>query len=239
MREKPAEREQRDLFLPARRNLQLVGLIAISALAGPLIVSTVQKGMSMQSPALAARIENSDSFAEALAVIDFWRDAGSTLWFTKDAGFDRRFRERFSTLHEQAARGELEAWVNNPFGSLALVILLDQYPRNAYRGTARMYATDEHARKIAAAALARRHDKVFEEPLRLFFRLPFAHSENPADQDRSVRMAEPLGGPNLERARHHRDIVRRFGRFPHRNPILGRGMTREEQEYLDGGGYKG
>lgn len=176
---------------------------------------------------------------DARAVVDFWRAAGPGLWFAKDTEFDRRFRERFLWLYLAAARGELVDWPNTPEGAMALVILLDQFPRNSFRNTPRMYATDAMARKIADAALKTGHDQAVEPALRLFFYLPFGHSENLADQERSVALNEALGEPNLSHAKRHHDIVRRFGRFPHRNPILGRTMTEEEQRYLDEGGYAG
>jgi uncharacterized protein (DUF924 family) len=122
---------------------------------------------------------------------------------------------------------------------MALVILLDQFPRNAFRGTSRMYATDERARHIAHLAIAAGHDNVFEPVLRVFLYLPFGHSETLADQDGAVALCEPLGEPTISHARHHRDIIYRFGRFPHHNAILGRPMTEEEQRYLENGGYKG
>ena len=102
-----------------------------------------------------------------------------------------------------------------------------------------MYATDAKARTTAAAAIDAGHDQVVPKDLRLFIYLPFGHSEKPADQERSVALAQPLGEPDLSHAKRHRDIIRRFGRFPHRNPILGRAMTAEEQRYLDEGGYAG
>ncbi len=176
---------------------------------------------------------------DARAVVDFWRAAGPGLWFAKDTEFDRRFRERFLWLYLAATRGELADWSKTPEGAMALVILLDQFPRNAFRNTPRMYATDAMARKIADAALKAGHDQAVEPALRLFFYLPFGHSENLADQERSVALSEALGEPNLSHAKRHRDIIRRFGRFPHRNPILGRAMTPEEQRYLDEGGYAG
>jgi uncharacterized protein (DUF924 family) len=176
---------------------------------------------------------------EARAVLDFWRDAGPTLWFAKDAAFDRRFRDRFLSLHEAAAIGALENWAATPDGTLALLILLDQFPRNAFRGTPRMYATDALARRIAAGAVAAGHDRAVAAELRVFVSLPFAHSEELGDQDRSVELCRALGAENLAHAEHHRTIVRRFGRFPHRNPILGRVMTVEEQRFLDEGGYAG
>jgi uncharacterized protein (DUF924 family) len=177
--------------------------------------------------------------AKAYSVVEFWREAGPSMWFAKDAEFDRRFRERLETTHEAAARGELDGWLSTPFGALALILLLDQFPRNAFRGTQRMYATDERARAAAAAAIDAGHDQTVPKDLRLFMYLPFGHSEALADQDRSVALAEKLGEPDLSHARRHRDIIRRFGRFPHRNPIFDRAMTPAEQRYLDEGGYAG
>lgn len=177
--------------------------------------------------------------ADARSVVDFWRDAGPGLWFAKDPDFDRRFRERFLRLYLAAARGERADWSKTPEGAMALVLLLDQFPRNAFRGTPRMYATDAMVRQIADAALTAGHDQAVEAKLRLFFYLPFGHSETLADQDRSVALNEALGEPSVSHARHHRDIIQRFGRFPHRNPILGRTMTQEEQRYLDEGGFAG
>jgi len=176
---------------------------------------------------------------DAAEIIDFWWLAGRTAWFAKDAEFDRVFRERFLPLHEAAARGDCDDWAATPYGTLALLVLLDQFPRNAFRGTPRMYATDEKARAIAAAAVDAGFQYEVHPSWRLFFMLPFAHSERLTDQYRSVAMAGESGGRELERAEHHRDIVRRFGRFPHRNPILGRAVRPEEQRFLDEGGFAG
>jgi uncharacterized protein (DUF924 family) len=177
--------------------------------------------------------------ATAFSVVEFWREAGPSLWFAKDKAFDRCFRERLLSTHEAAARGELDGWLATATGALALILLLDQFPRNAFRGTPRMYATDAAARATAAAAIDAGYDRAVPNDLRLFMYLPFGHSENPVDQERSVAWAQALGEPDLSHAKRHRDIIRRFGRFPHRNPILGRVMTREEQRYLDEGGYAG
>ena len=177
--------------------------------------------------------------AEAAAVVDFWREAGIGRWFAKDAAFDRLFRERFLSWHEAAARGELAHWPASAPGALALVLLLDQFPRNSFRGTPRMYATDAMARGVTAAAIAAGHDRAVETALRLCFYLPFAHSENLDDQERCVALVRRLGQPHLSHAEGHRDIVRRFGRFPHRNPILGRPTTPAEQRFLDDGGFAG
>lgn len=178
-------------------------------------------------------------FSGAAEVMTFWRDAGPQLWFAKDPAFDRAFRDRFLKSHEAAAKGELAGWSSTAEGALALVLLMDQLPRNAFRGTPRMYATDGMARSIADAAIAAGLDRAVPAELQLFFYLPFAHSESIADQDRSVALNRRLGQPNLSHAERHRDIVRRFGRFPHRNPILGRSMRPEEQRFLDEGGYAG
>jgi uncharacterized protein (DUF924 family) len=195
--------------------------------------------------ACAATGAAADSYREAVAaaeareVVAFWEGAGPALWFAKNAEFDRRFRERFLPLHEAAARGDYDGWNATPEGALALMILLDQFPRNAFRDTPRMYATDAAARALAAAAIAAGHDRFVAEELQKFFYLPFAHSEELADQDRAVELCGRLGGRDLSQAEHHRAIVRRFGRFPHRNAILGRSSTEEETEYLAHGGYAG
>lgn len=187
----------------------------------------------------AAEADMPRTSPEAREVLKFWRAAGPALWFAKDEKFDARFRDRFLVAHEAAARGELEHWLASPEGALSLVILLDQFPRNAFRNTARMYDTDTLARKAAAKALAAGYDQRLPRELRKFFVLPFAHSEDLADQERSVALARRIGPEDLAHAEHHRDIVRRFGRFPHRNRILGRETTSQEQQYLDQGGYQG
>jgi uncharacterized protein (DUF924 family) len=175
----------------------------------------------------------------AADVVAFWRQAGPSLWFAKDADFDRRFREAFLDAHEAAARGDLDGWLATPEGALALLLLLDQFPRNAFRGAPRMYGTDVAARRIATAAVNAGHDRHMPKELRVFFYLPFAHSENLSDQERCVALCRHLGPPDSTDSERHRDIVKRFGRFPHRNAILGRSMTDEEQVFLDQGGYAG
>ena len=175
----------------------------------------------------------------AAAVVAFWRAAGPRLWLAKDAAFDWRFRERFLSLHEAAAQGALDHWRSQAEGALALVLLLDQFPRNAFRGTPRMFASDAMARAAADAAIDSGHDRAFTADLRVFFYLPFGHSEDLADQERSVALHRKLGEADMWEAEGHREIIKRFGRFPHRNPILGRAMTPEEQAYLDQGGFAG
>jgi uncharacterized protein (DUF924 family) len=193
----------------------------------------------LSTTAFAEPTHELEANPDALEVVEFWRDAGPALWFAKDAQFDQRFRDRFLRDHEAAARGELAQWQSTAEGALALVILLDQFPRNAFRGTARMYDTDALARKIANTAFAAGYDQKLPRELQKFFVLPFAHSEDLADQDRAVALARRIGPDDLAHAEHHRDIVRRFGRFPHRNAILNRQSTRDEQTYLANGGYAG
>lgn len=172
-------------------------------------------------------------------VLAFWREAGPARWFRKDSDFDDEFRHRFLAQHEAAARGELDAWAGSPEGALALILLLDQFPRNAFRGTPRMYATDAQARGIARAASDAGFDQAFAPQLRAFMYLPFMHSEDRGDHDRSVALNRALGGESQRFAEHHRGIIERFGRFPHRNAVLGRATTAEEQAFLDEGGFGG
>ena len=176
---------------------------------------------------------------EPEAVIRFWRDAGPAAWFAKNEAFDRDFGERFLPAHWAAARRELDAWAQRPEGALALLILLDQLPRNCFRGSAHMFATDPLALMFANDMIERGFDQRIESELRSFCYLPFEHSEALADQERSLALFEPLGGEALEYARIHLDIIRRFGRFPHRNAVLGRTTSAEEQAFLDAGGFSG
>lgn len=175
---------------------------------------------------------------DAVEVVGFWRAAHMN-WFSHDPAFDRRFRERFLGQHLSAARREHDDWAATPEGSLALLILLDQFPRNAFRGTARMYATDVLARHYARTAESAGHMTEVDADLRLFFCLPFAHSEDAGDQNLSVELNARLGQPWRSHAEGHRDIIRRFGRFPHRNAMLGRQTTAEELAFLNSGGFAG
>jgi uncharacterized protein (DUF924 family) len=177
--------------------------------------------------------------AEAAAVVEFWRAAGPKAWFAKDEEFDRRFRERFAALHEQAARCELDSWMESAIGALALILLLDQYPRNSFRGSPRMYATDALGVHHAAHAVERGHDRAVDEMLQFFFYLPFGHAESLLEQERCVALNQRFGPEVLEHAVDHCEIVRRFGRFPHRNAILGRPSSEAELEFLKQGGFAG
>ncbi|UCI05508.1 DUF924 family protein [Mesorhizobium sp. B1-1-8] len=175
----------------------------------------------------------------ALSVAKFWRDAGEDAWFEKNDAFDRDFRNGFLELHHAAARRECDDWSAHAEGSLALMILLDQFPRNCFRGTAHMYATDPLARYFAAKAIAAGQDLELEEPVRVFLYLPFEHSELFADQQRSLELTTARAPDYIKYAQEHLDIIKRFGRFPHRNRMLGRETTPEEQAFLDGGGFSG
>jgi uncharacterized protein (DUF924 family) len=194
----------------------------------------------LAGPSLNDRLRHALASSDAAGeIIDFWHEAGPKRWFAKEPEFDRAFREKFTARHEAAARGELMGWTDRPNGTLALLILLDQFPRNAFRGTPRMYETDGLALGLARAAIDARHDLQAWPELQLFMYLPFAHSENLHDQELSVALSRRLGDRELGHAEGHRDIIRRFGRFPHRNPILGRAMTEDEQRFLDEGGFAG
>lgn len=170
-------------------------------------------------------------------VVAFWRAAGPGKWFGGGDAFDAECRARFAAAHHAAARRELEPWMATAEGALALLLLLDQIPRNIFRGSGHAYATDGLALHYARRALDAGHDAAFEPALRAFFYLPFEHSESPADQDRAVALFEALGDADYRAyAVAHRDVIARFGRFPHRNAALGRDTTPDEQAWLDAGG---
>ena len=174
------------------------------------------------------------------AIVSFWREAGPERWFEKDEDFDLTIRSRFLAIHEAAARGELSAFEESAEGALALVILFDQFPRNMFRGNARAFATDPLARAVANRALARGFDQATDATMRPVFYLPFMHSELIADQDRCVALYAAFGDAGLAKhAAMHRDIIAKFGRFPHRNRVLGRDATPAELAFLDGGGFAG
>jgi len=168
----------------------------------------------------------------AQSVLDFWFHGSEERkeWFQKDPAFDGEIRARFLPLYEEAARGALAAWKHSPRECLALIILLDQFPRNMFRGDARTYATDALALDAARHAVASGYDRSLSEIERTFVYLPFEHSENLADQEEALRLFS--GQANYEWARKHWEIVRRFGRFPHRNAVLGRQSTPAEIEFL-------
>lgn len=173
-------------------------------------------------------------------IIDFWRDAGPQKWFARDANFDAAIRQRFEEDHHAAARCEFDDWRHTPEGALALILLLDQFPRNLWRGSAHAFATDRLALSIAEQAMAMGHHREIEMPLRLFFYMPLEHAEDLDCQQRCVDLVRAVdSGEYLKYAEVHRDIIERFGRFPHRNAVLGRITRPDEQAFLDEGGFSG
>lgn len=167
-------------------------------------------------------------------LLDFWfSDAMRPRWFDSTPALDQSIRERFEPLLRRAAAGELDGWLETPEGALALVIALDQLPLNMYRGRAEAYATGTRAVAAATQAIAKGHDRQLPPDRLAFLYLPFMHSEDMADQDHSVALFRAAGlTGNLYWAEHHRGIVARFGRFPHRNKALGRAGTDAELAYL-------
>ena len=175
--------------------------------------------------------------AMAHDIVAFWRDAGPATWFARNDAFDDALRTRFLDEHFAAARRERETLLDDANGALALILLLDQVPRNVFRNSAHAFATDPLAREYADRAIAAGFDRHVDSALRIFFYMPFEHSEAIADQDRTVALCEVLGDANyLKYAEAHRDVIRKFGRFPHRNRALARTSTPEEQAWLDAGG---
>jgi uncharacterized protein (DUF924 family) len=180
---------------------------------------------------------NAPGFSE---VLDFWfgapdsRERGRPrkAWFEKSEIFDAEIRRRFLGAWERAARGELQSWLATPLASLALIVVLDQFPRNMFRGAARAFSSDSPALAAARSAIARGFDRLLSQAERGFAYLPFEHAEDLAAQRRSLALFEGLGRERIEYARRHFEIIARFGRFPHRNAALGRPSTAEEIEFL-------
>jgi uncharacterized protein (DUF924 family) len=172
-------------------------------------------------------------------VLEFWFDgdpaARREVWFRQSDAFDAACA-RFRPALQASREGQLDHWAETPSGALALILLLDQFPRNLNRGSPLAFTADAKAREIARRAIARSFDAALTPVQRAFMYLPFEHSEHMADQEESVRLYTALhaelGGEALDYAQRHRDVIRRFGRFPHRNAALGRTSTREEKEYL-------
>jgi uncharacterized protein (DUF924 family) len=167
-------------------------------------------------------------------ILDFWfTEPARSHWFDATPGLDAEIGRRFEATWRTASVGGLTDWETTPEGALALVIVLDQLPLNMYRGRARSFTTEARARAVAERAIARDWDRALTPEGRAFLYMPFMHSESLADQDRVVALFEAAGlMDNAKWARHHREIVRRFGRFPHRNAILGRESTPAERDWL-------
>ncbi|MEO1198519.1 MAG: DUF924 family protein [Pseudomonadota bacterium] len=174
----------------------------------------------------------------ALDVLDFWWTAGPERWFARSDAFDADCRHRFLASHEAAAAGSYDDWRGAPHSALALILLLDQMPRNLFREDARAFATDAKALQVAQEAVAHGFDKAYANIERRFFHMPFMHSEDLDMQQRCVDLC--LAAKDQEGVYYamvHLDVIRRFGRFPHRNVALGRTSTPEEIAFLDGGGF--
>lgn len=175
-------------------------------------------------------------------VLSFWLDEiGPKGWYAGGDDLDQVIRDKFSETYKRAREGALSLWLTYPSGTLAYIILMDQFSRNMFRGDAQAFATDGVAKAAAKAAIAKGWDKRIDEPARQFFYMPLMHSECLEDQDRAVRLfmtrMPETGGENLPHARAHREVIRRYGRFPTRNAALSRDSSRDEQGYLDQGGY--
>jgi len=179
--------------------------------------------------------------ADPAEINAFWLDELQPAdWYREDEELDQRIRDRFGETWEAAAEGAHSLWLTYPTGALAYIIVTDQFPRNMFRGSRRAFATDKLALACAKMAIQKGWDMRIDPPARQFFYLPLMHSENASDQDRCCRLFKermPESGDNMLHARAHRDVIRRFGRFPYRNAALGRKTTVEEQAYLDDGGY--
>jgi len=195
----------------------------------------------LDAPATASLQNTFDLVSVDLAqdVITFWRDVGKEGWFAKNDAVDQRFRDLFYDLHFSAARRECEHWIAQPYPGLALILLLDQFPRNVFRQTAHMFATDPLARHYAKRFIDDGLVDQLDNELRLFACLPFVHSENLSDHDYALKLYQRYAPGNLGWAQNHRSIVSRFGCFPHRNASLGRATTPEQQAFLDEGGFAG
>ncbi|WP_415403253.1 DUF924 family protein [Tateyamaria sp. SN3-11] len=173
-------------------------------------------------------------------VLKFWLDeCGPEEWFSTDPALDQTIRERFGATWKAATEGRFSLWLTYPNGALAYIILTDQFPRNMFRDDATAFATDRAALAAAKSAIAKGWDLRVDPPARQFFYMPLEHSENLCDQDRAVRLiCERMEDETfLLHARAHREVIRQFGRFPHRNACLGRKTTGAEQAHLDAGGY--
>ena len=173
-------------------------------------------------------------------VLNFWTEAGPKKWWMKDSEFDAEISRQFGGLYEQACKGELDHWAESPDGALALILLLDQFSRNLHRNSPLAFAQDNKCADLTRSQIASGADHHLPADIRPFCYMPLMHSENLEDQNLGLEMMEKFGVEgNVKAAVEHRDIIAKFGRFPHRNSVLGRETTPEEQAFLDDGGFAG
>lgn len=175
-------------------------------------------------------------------VLSFWLDeVGPKGWYLQDDALDAQIRDKFLSTWKAACEGKFSLWLTYPSGSLAYIILMDQFSRNMFRGSAQAFSTDRAALAAAKCAVDKGWDMKIDEPARQFFYLPMMHSENLCDQERCVRLMHQRmtrdGDSNLLHARAHREVIRKFGRFPYRNDALDRSTTEHEAAYVSNGGY--
>jgi len=189
---------------------------------------------------MSAPLQGQSGADAAEAILKFWfEETKPYQWFRRDLEFDARIRTRFSALHQSSISGALDGWSENPRPALARIILLDQFSRNIFRDDPRAFAHDHLALEAAQDAIARGHDKSFDAKERAFFYMPFMHCEDLASQERCVELTKERlpGSTNESHAIEHCDIIKKFGRFPHRNKVLGRVSTAAEIEFLKTGGF--
>ncbi|MDA9526547.1 hypothetical protein XI06_40915 [Bradyrhizobium sp. CCBAU 11434] len=173
-------------------------------------------------------------------ILAFWREAGRDAWYKRNEAFDAEIRRRYLGLWEQAAAGRLTSWEGSDDGALALVIVLDQFPRNMFRGTPAAFSSDALPLDIARRAIDRGAGGRVDPALLEFLYMPLMHSEHLGDQEQCVALFRGTDNKDAqESAAEHAEIIRRFGRFPHRNNVFGRETTADEQAFLDGGGFAG
>lgn len=173
-------------------------------------------------------------------VLDFWFAAGWEKWWKKSEAFDGDVRQRFGDVYREAVAGSLDQWMDEPQGALALVIVLDQFSRNLFREDHRAWTQDARALGYAREAIRRRFDVELPATIRNWIYMPFMHSEDVAVQEEGLAYFARLENPEVMKfAEEHADIIRRFGRFPHRNQVLGRVSTSAEQDFLSAGGFSG
>lgn len=181
---------------------------------------------------------NTDNHAES--ILNFWKSAGGEMWFSKNDAFDQSINDNFGTLMLKALKGELNHWRNEPNSCLALIIMLDQFSRNLYRNSPKAFSQDAKALELAKFGIEKNYQNLIDPALKSFMIMPYMHSESLADQEEclALMIKEKLDG-NIPSAKQHLEIVKTYGRFPHRNKVLNRTMSEAEQKFLNQGGFKG